>query len=98
MVATPIVTFVVVGAIFWAARKRSGEAFSGPLFIRLKAVEQGRLGKGWRLEIGPRLPGWRVFAPAGGRQARPDLTRVKSDKKGLRFHLTSACSGSAHRE
>ena len=74
-----------------AARKRSGGAFSGPLFIRPKAVEQGRPCKGSRLEIGPRLPGWRGYAPAGGRQARPDLTRVKSGKQGLRLPLTPSC-------
>jgi hypothetical protein len=30
------------------------------------------------LEIGARLTGGRDFAPAGGRQARPDLSRDKS--------------------
>jgi len=55
--ATPIALIKAVGAAFWAARKLSGGEFSGPLFIRLKAVEQGRLGKRWRLEIGPRLAG-----------------------------------------
>ena len=79
-------------------RKLSGGEFSGLLFIRLKAVEQGRLGKGCRSEIGSRLPGWRGYAPAGGRQARPDLTRVKSGKKGLRFRLTPYCCISARKE
>ncbi|NCM96217.1 MAG: hypothetical protein GW948_02590 [Rhodobacterales bacterium] len=67
--ATPIVIIKVVGAIFWAAGKLSGGEFSGPLFIRLKAVEQGRLGTRWRLEIGPRLPGGRKSRlPGAGRR------------------------------
>jgi hypothetical protein len=35
------------------------------------------------LKIWPRLPGLVHFAPAGGRQARVDLTRVKSTKEAV---------------
>ena len=96
--AALIVIFPEVGPSFWAARKLSGGEFSGPMFIRLKAVEQKRLGKRCRSEIGPRLTGWRGYAPAGGRQARPDLTRVKLDKRGLRLQLTPSCSNYLHDE
>jgi len=69
LVVLTIVIFAVVRASLWAARKLSGGEFSGPLFMRPKAVEQGRPSKGGRLEIGPRLPGWRVSRlPGAGRR------------------------------
>jgi len=76
LVATPIVIVIVivivaaVRADLRTARKLSGGEFSGPLFKRLKAVEQGRLGKRCRLEIGPRLAGRARFraCQAAGRR------------------------------
>jgi len=56
LVGNADVIFAVVGASLWAARKRSGGAFFGPLFTRLKAFEQGRHRQGRRSEIGLRLP------------------------------------------
>ena len=62
-------------------RKLCGAEFSGSLSKRPKAVGQGVANKAWHLEIGSRLTGLvRDCAPARGRQARPDLTRVKSGK------------------
>jgi len=70
LVVLTIVIFAVVRASLWAARKLSGGEFSGPLFKRLKAVEQGRASKGNRLEIGPRLAGRARFraCQAAGRR------------------------------
>ncbi|OIQ06587.1 MAG: hypothetical protein AUK60_06720 [Rhodobacteraceae bacterium CG2_30_10_405] len=51
-VRNAIAIVAAVGAGFWAARKLSGGEFSGPMFIRPKAVEQQQLSKGCRLKIG----------------------------------------------
>ena len=68
-VRNAIAIVAAVGAGFWAARKLSGGEFSGPMFIRPKAVEQQQLSKGCRLKIGPRLPGGRVSRlPGAGRR------------------------------
>ncbi len=39
-----------------------------------QSLRLGKLGRG--------CLGWCVYAPAGGRQARPDLIEIKSGKKG----------------
>ncbi|MDB5657672.1 MAG: hypothetical protein JWS10_287 [Cypionkella sp.] len=69
-------------------RKLCGAEFSGSLLIRLKAVEQGARTKNRRAVIWPRLTGLAHFAPAEGRQARPDLSAAKSGKPNPRPPLT----------
>jgi hypothetical protein len=56
--------------------------FSGPIAGGRKLAGKG-FSTGLTAVIRPRLPGLARNAPAGGRQARPDLTQGKSGKKSV---------------
>jgi len=64
-------------------RKRSGGAFPRSDCRRAQALRQGAVSLPEVLEIRPRLPGRARTRLPRGRQARVDLTRVKSTKKTL---------------
>ena len=77
--------------------KLSGREFSGSLPKRRDAVwARGFPHSQWLGKSGRACLGGCVYAPAGGRQARPDLIEIKSGKRPghgkIRFHQGSSRS------